>query len=113
MKFELPIKTISESNARGNWRPRYQRNSAQRAIAKVKTLEAIRAGLPPKPWLITMTRNGKKRLDQGNLAASMKAVQDGMADALKINDGDEAHFWRYEQTVGNEEYSVSVEIVTR
>ena len=71
------------------------------------------AGLiPPKPWRITLTRIGKRRLDTGNNPGSMKHVQDGICDALGIDDGDEAHDWIYHQRI-EKQYAVEVEILTK
>lgn len=44
-----------------------------------------------------LVRVAPRRLDFGNLAAALKHVQDGVCDAIGINDGDEAIAWSYDQ----------------
>jgi hypothetical protein len=96
----LPIRTFSESNMRSHWAVKAKRSKEQRTAAHAHILAAKRFfTLPEKPWRITLTRIGKKRLDTGNNPGSMKAVQDGICDALGIDDGDEAHDWIYKQRV--------------
>jgi len=62
--------------------------------------------------VITLTRIAPRRLDPGdNLNSSMKAVRDGIADALGIDDGDARLTWKYAQRKGNpKEYAVEVEV---
>ena len=108
----LPIRTASESNARDKW-GKIKRTTEQRGLAgfTVTPLSSKVDG----PYLVTITRVAPRKLDTGNLAASLKAVQDGTADALAINDGDEdAATWRYEQRKGGRgEYAVEIEIMRR
>jgi hypothetical protein len=72
-----------------------------------------RSPLPRKPYLITITRIGPRKLDPGGLAASVKHIEDGVADTLEIDDGDEAAAtWIYQQELGRV-YSVRVRIEGR
>jgi hypothetical protein len=110
--FILPIRTVSESNAHEHWRIRHRRSKEQREAAHIRTLGmAKQLQLPPQPWRITLTRIGKRRLDTGNNPGSMKHVQDGLCDALKIDDGDERHDWIYKQRI-EKQYAVEVRIET-
>ena len=64
------------------------------------------------PVTITITRVAPRKLDSDNLARSMKAVRDGIADAFRLDDGDDRLDWRYAQRTGRaKEYSVDVEII--
>lgn len=113
MNITYPIKTVSESNMREHWAAKHRRSKEQRNIAHYRTLVDIRLQPEPvKPWRIVLTRIGKKRLDTGNLPAALKAVQDGICDALGIDDGDPAHEWIYEQRIGKA-YGVELQIETR
>jgi len=112
MVINLPIKTVSESNQRGHWAKKARRVRQQRDAAYLLVREAIGVlpdGLPEYRTII-LTRISPRKLDTGNLAVAMKAVQDGVADALGIDDGDERFDWRYAQERGKV-YSVRVEIV--
>jgi len=68
---------------------------------------------PDERISITLTRltTYPPRMDSDNLAGSMKAVRDGIADALGIDDGDERLTWKYDQQRASEP-GVRVEIVT-
>ena len=58
-----------------------------------------------------LTRIGPRRLDSDNLAAALKHVRDGVADALGMDDGDPRLVWLYGQRRGKPgEYAVLVEI---
>ena len=114
----LPIRTWSEPNLRGHWGRRARRAHKQRETARMLVRAAL-ASLPPsKPVCdrkrkstIRLTRLAPRELDSDNLVASMKAVRDGVADALGMDDGDERLRWRYAQRKGKPgEYSVLVEI---
>ena len=108
--FHLPIRTQSETNAHEHWRVKAKRTKEHRVAASI-FIRQWAEDLPPKPWRLTLCRIAPRRLDTGNLAASMKAVQDGLCDAIGINDGDEAHAWRYTQRRGEpKEYAVKITI---
>ena len=106
-EYEIEVETKSETNQRCHWAVKAKRAKEQRRIGRVWSEQWTGecAGmngtwgecLPPKPWRITLTRIGRRRLDTGNVPAAMKAVQDGICDALQIDDGDEAHEWCYKQ----------------
>jgi hypothetical protein len=75
----------------------------------------VRAARPAIPEsgavAITLTRIAPRVLDTDNLASGLKAVRDGVADALGVNDGSSRLTWRYAQERGKpREYAVRVEI---
>ena len=107
LTFDIPIRTVSEGNKRGCWQKDYARNKEQRDIACLFTQARLELPLAELPKSITLTRIAPRRLDTGNLAVAMKAVQDGICDALEINDGDRRIKWHYEQEKGKE-YAVRV-----
>jgi len=106
--FSLPLRTVSETNAREHWAARAKRAKEQRGIACSFTAFAFEHW-GNIPLTITLTRIGPRKLDSDNLAASLKHVRDGIADALGMDDGDERLTWAYAQEKGKE-YSVRVRI---
>lgn len=138
--ISLPIHAISEANVRSNRFAKAKRVKEQRKVAKKSLLEVIddpavnrskeplfawRDGPPKKktwgplspvkPLAVVLTRVGARPLDNDNLATSCKAVRDGIADALGVDDGDEeACTWDYKQRKGKpKEYAVEVTICER
>lgn len=114
IELYLPIRTVSEANAREHWAAKAHRAAAQRGSARLLLLGAGRRW-PTKPTAIALTRIGPRDLDDDNLARSLKAVRDGIADALGISDGDTAIAWTYSQRRGRRtklghEYAVEVSI---
>ena len=112
MQAELPIRTWSEANARVHWARRARRTREQRRAARMYLRAALAAqGRPPLPAVITLTRLASRKLDSDNLAGAFKAVRDGVADALNLDDGDERLDWRYAQEKAPRgHYAVRVEI---
>jgi hypothetical protein len=98
----IPIKTVSEMNARGHWAIRAKRTKLHRTTAyamllsygKAKDLYRIAA---PVRFTITLTRLGGRTLDDDNLRSALKATRDGVADWLGIDDGDKRLTWLYGQ----------------
>jgi len=131
MRIVLPIRTHSEANRREHWAPKAKRTKSQRGNAKVKTRSAYVAAdeLMPRTHpgktfrgkavlaedvTITLTRIAPRKLDSGNLEGVFKAVQDGVADALGIDDGDERLTWVYKQAQGApKQYEVWVDVEIR
>ena len=105
----MRLKSIA-NGPQGNWRGRAFEKQRQKETAKTYTAGALsgRAPMTP-PLIITITRIGKRKMDSDNLAYAAKAVRDGIAAALGINDGDERLTWEYPQEIGKE-YGVRVEI---
>lgn len=94
----VPVKTVSESNTRGHWAVRARRVKGQRGAAKALTQAALPGGPLPARLKIVLTRIAPGELDKGdNLNSSLKAVRDGVADALGIDDGDVRLSWTYRQ----------------
>lgn len=130
VKIYLPIRTVSESNLREHWAKKSKRVKAQREETKLRVADALRKNfknLSPEARKqyknnyknaftysrldITLTRIAPRKLDRGNLGISFKAIQDGISDAIGIDDGDARLYWRYEQRKGKpKEYAVEVEI---
>lgn len=97
--ISLPIETISEANTRDGWRKKAQRVKNQRFEAKV----ICRNKYPNFKLLredkleIKLTRVSIRTMDDDNLCSALKAVRDGIADWLRIDDGSERIKWVYAQ----------------
>ncbi len=105
-RFTIPLRTRSASNLREHWGSRARRTKRERSAARL-----ICAAAPRPPCIVTLTRLAPRRLDDDNLASALKGVRDGIADALRVDDGDPRVVWRYAQRRGG--YAVDVEIASR
>ena len=101
----LPVKTVSEANQREHWAPKAKRAKTHRRTA---------AALCPRatlPAVVTLTRYSAGTLDDDNLRGALKAVRDGIADALGVADNDPLISFRYQQAPAKRgEYAVHVAI---
>jgi len=113
IKYEIPIKTVSEANIRCHWAVGAKRAKHQRMVAAAFTTDAMRSNWKHmsgfKHIRITVTRMGVRKLDSDNLAISFKHGRDGVADGLCVNDGDDRLEWIYKQEK-SKQYSVMVEL---
>lgn len=82
---------------------REQRTAARRALEGIV--------IPPAPLVVTMTRHGPKKLDDDNLQGACKAIRDGIADSIGVDDGSDIYTWVYKQKVGP--YGVTIEVASR
>lgn len=101
----IPMELPSGANLREHWATKAKRVKRQReaGLWMVSSPEAyeISAGISNgKKYQVTFHRIGKRRLDDDNLAYAFKAVRDGVAEALMINDNHSGVKWVYEQSVG-------------
>lgn len=118
----LPIYARSEANNRDGIFVKAKRTKEQRGVVRAMVHGnvagavrlAARLTVPPV-YTVTLTRIHRKSarpLDDDNLRGSLKAVRDGVADALGIDDGkrDRLRF-RYAQEPGGD-YGVRVHVTT-
>ena len=110
-RVTIPIKTESEANTRGHWAVKARRAKIQRGYASHAILAS---GWKYKGGgvVVELTRIGKRLMDDDNLAGSFKAIRDGIADALGLDDGDRLIAWRYHQRIGRD-YAVEIGIEAR
>lgn len=109
--FTLPLRTVAGLNAREHWRARSRRVKAERMAARTFTCSTLRGESAPLPCIVTMTRFSAGELDGDNLQGALKAVRDGIADALGVDDRDKRVEWRYEQRrVARGIYGVLIEV---
>lgn len=84
----LPLRTGAGLNDRMHWRTRHGKVKKERGTACLMTrLELNRR---PRyfsyPIVVTLTRLSSGELDEDNLAGSLKAIRDGIADAFECDD---------------------------
>lgn len=108
--FELPLRTVSLANAREHWSVRSRRGKKEKQavlLAMSQIGEGFKLGMPTS---VTMTRHGKRFLDDDNLSGSFKAIRDQIAACLKTDDGPASNVkWFYAQEK-SKTYSVSITI---
>ena len=107
--IELPIRTYSLPNMRWHWarKATYAKQQRQEVFLAVRAA-GIRSA-PDGAFVVRLVRIGKRRLDKDNLAASWKHIQDSVALAMGIDDGDPRIDWQYDQQIGKA-YSVIITI---
>ena len=91
MTVRIPLTLVSEANSREHWAQKARRARQQRALTAACVLNKLgRFGaLLHHRGLWTITRMIHKRgreMDSDNLQRACKAVRDGIADALGLDD---------------------------
>lgn len=102
--FEIPVKIVSEMNWRGHWAERHRRMKRQKELAHGYCAAFLgRLAVRPTRCRIVLTRikgYRQRDYDGDNLQSAFKAVRDGIALYLGIDDGDDALTWEYRQEKG-------------
>jgi crossover junction endodeoxyribonuclease RusA len=113
LRAEVPVRTVSELNAREHWARRHKRRAQQRQTVGLVVVGML-AGSKPLPCVVVLTRLApSKGLDGDNLVSSMKAIRDGVADALGVDDADPRVTWQYDQRRSPKgRWSVEIRILT-
>ncbi len=88
----------SGPNSRGQLYTKTKRVRAERerAAILVRTMRKI----PRLPATVTLTRVGRRKVDQDNLSGLFKATRDGIADVYGVDDGSDLYQWVYSQEIG-------------
>lgn len=92
--------TPSTANLREHWAKKARRMKDQRVSAHYRTIQAAQyegVALREYGGTVTLWRLAPRKLDSDNLAGALKAIRDGIAEALGVDDGDPRITWRYEQ----------------
>ncbi len=112
LTLQLPVKVISEANARGHWKDRWRRNRQQSTEVGVEWLNLTKRQPLPLPCVVRLTRLGPKLLDFDNLVGSCKAVVDEIARRLGVDDGNTALVrFEYDQApIGRNDYWILIEV---
>jgi hypothetical protein len=112
----LPIRTVSEANQRDHWSKKARRAKDQRGTTALVVRAELRRNRVSigDGLVVTLCRVAPRALDLDNGVGALKGVQDGVADALGINDRDPRVTWEYQQRRGRAgEYAVSITIAER
>lgn len=112
IRFDVPVKLISEANKREHYMVRHKRKKDQQRAVAYSWIAAGIGHFFVFPVVVTMTRIGVRKLDPDNLAGSFKHVQDQIARELGVDDGDESRVrWIYQQRKGApKQYGLEVSI---
>ena len=114
IEVEMDMKIVSVANMRLHWAAKArlvktQRQKTKNALAAV----AQSFGVEVLPVTVILTRVAPRRLDGDNLQSAFKAVRDGVADWLGIDDGSSMIEWQYNQRSGGPNvYKVEIEVIT-
>ncbi len=104
----LPIKTVAGLNVREHWRARSAR------VKRERTTAALLTPASPLPCVVLLTRLSPGLLDDDNLQGACKAIRDGIADRLGVDDRDPRVTWNYAQErCVRGQFGVRVEITGR
>ena len=96
--FTLPIRTVNPLNTREHWAKRAKRSKSERESAYWLTPEPYLV-TSQRPVIVFLERVGKRKMDDDGLSASFKAIRDGIASKLGIDDGSEDIRFVYSQRV--------------
>lgn len=98
--FDLYMPLPSLTNQRISWQSGLSKKKKKRQATYMETLSALNKMGSPKPKgviHVDLTRmiQGGHKLDESNLPAAFKSIEDGIADAFGVNDGDDSK-WKCE-----------------
>ena len=117
IEVELPIRIFSEANISRHWAARAKRAKQQRGATEVlirSELNKLNCPADVHEIVVTLTRVAPRKFDNDNLLRGFKAVRDGVADALGIDDGNKRVMWFYRQRCGRpKEYKALVQLEYR
>jgi len=103
-KITLPLRIESVANKREHWSVRASRARGDRRAALAVTPH-------PLPCVVTLIRVAPRMLDTDNLSSGFKALRDGIAARLGVQDNDPRVTWNYAQRKGKpKEYLTEVVI---
>lgn len=87
----LPLRLESKANAHVHWRHLAEKAKTQRGAAKMALAQSRLE--PGGRAIVRLVRISPRELDGDNLANALKAVRDGVADALGVDDRDPRVTW--------------------
>jgi hypothetical protein len=98
LTVQFPIDIPSVANVREHWATKAARAKKHRGETYLQ-LRCTAKGFET-PCVVTLTRIAPRALDGDNLQSALKACRDGVADWLKVDDGDPRVTWLYAQSKG-------------
>lgn len=113
IEVKMDMKIVSVANMRLHWAVKAKLAKDQRTRTRMSLAAmAESSGARMLPVTVVLTRIAPKRLDGDNLQSGFKAVRDGVADWLGVDDGNRLIDWQYAQRSGRPgEYAVEVEVI--
>jgi len=110
IEVEIEMKIVSLANMRLHWAAKARLVKSQRQ--KTFNVLASVAAPPAPPCTIVLTRVAPRALDGDNLQSGFKAVRDGVADWLGVDDGSKLVEWQYKQRSSSVKvYKVEIEVI--
>jgi hypothetical protein len=110
IEIRVPIKIVSVANLRLHWAVKAKLAKSHRSKA-FSALASV-AAPPAPPCTLVLTRIAPRALDGDNLQSAFKAVRDGVADWLGVDDGHKGLDWQYNQRKdGPKVYAVEIEVI--
>ena len=113
----IEARTVSEANSRAHWGVRARRSKKLRSLARLLCAGPVCACRDRLggTFTVRLIRVAPHSLDTDNLAAALKAIRDGVTDALApcgvLTDADPRVTWEYAQERGEpKQYAVRVEV---
>lgn len=103
--IRLPLKTVNPLNKREHWAERMRRAKKEREIAYLATPPGLKT-----PITVKLTRFGPRLMDDDGLSASFKAIRDGIADKVGVDDGSSQIAFKYAQQ-RHRQFSIEVEFL--
>jgi hypothetical protein len=101
IEFEIPIKTVNESNGshgHSHWPTTNRRKVQREAVAWAIKQETVFRDLPALPISVLCVRIGGSGLDpHDGLRSAFKSIVDEIAAAYGLPDNDKRFTWRYDQ----------------
>lgn len=112
--IQLPIRLYVESNDSSHWRIKYQRHKKHTMLIRHEWRKLPPVSLPVR---ISLTRIGKRRVDEDNLIGGcFKHIRDCVADLLipglakgQADGNPQIMSWQYHQEIGKT-YALKIEI---
>jgi hypothetical protein len=108
LKWQLPLKTVSEANCFEHYQVKSKRHRQQKRIIRLWSIENNVRATTPLPCTIKLVRLANRELDEeDNLRMAFKYVKDYIADELIPGlapgraDGDKRIKWEYGQEKSN------------
>ena len=110
IEIRVPIKIVSVANLRLHWAVKAKLAKSHRSKA-FSALASV-AAPPAPPCTLVLTRIAPRALDGDNLQSAFKAVRDGVADWLGVDDGHKDLDWQYNQRKDRPKiYAVEIEVI--
>lgn len=113
IEVEMDMKIVSVANMRLHWAIKAKLAKDQRTRTRMSLAAVAQSsGLEMLPVTVVLTRIAPRRLDGDNLQSGFKAVRDGVADWLGVDDGSSLVDWQYCQRSGGPKvYKVEIEVI--